>query len=236
MVQPQPILDAGSSVSGRTSRCGMPRPSRRTAIAYSKVTANVAERRSRPLVRSAQISLLDENTESRSSIGGEKPFSSLLSVVADTSMSGKRVDRELKALVARRGRPRTIVSDNARSSPRTPPVPDAWLKASPGIISLRQADADRLLRELQRRHARRDLHVTLFLNLRHTRAKLPTWATDYKTERPRSGLGYLTPAVKAALLTATGDRLRNPDQVRPSPVARVAPDGVSTRQDLIATG
>ena len=35
-----------------------------------------------------------------------------LIAVADTSISGKRVVRELTALVARRGRPRTIVSDN----------------------------------------------------------------------------------------------------------------------------
>ena len=35
-----------------------------------------------------------------------------LLAVADTSISGKRVVRELTALVARRGRPRTIISDN----------------------------------------------------------------------------------------------------------------------------
>ena len=35
-----------------------------------------------------------------------------LLAVADTSISGKRVVRELMGLVARRGRPRTIVSDN----------------------------------------------------------------------------------------------------------------------------
>lgn len=80
------------------------------------------------------------------------------------------------------------------------------------------------------------LNKTLFLGLRHVRAKLATWATDYNTERPHSGLGYLTPAAKAALLAATGDRLRNPDQLRRSTVAPSAPDGVSTGQALIAFG
>ena len=42
------------------------------------------------------------------------------------------------------------------------------------------------------------LNETLVLGLRHARAKLATWATDYNTERPHSGLGYLTPAAKAA--------------------------------------
>ncbi len=96
------------------------------------------------------------------------------------------------------------------------------------------------------------LNETLFLGLRHpsachptklrlawplassARAKLASWATDYNTERPHSGLGYLTSAAQAAHLTATGDRLRNPDQLRRSPVA--PPDGVSTGQALIAAG
>ena len=33
-------------------------------------------------------------------------------VVADTSLSGVRVGRELDVIIARRGRPRSIVSDN----------------------------------------------------------------------------------------------------------------------------
>ncbi|RYH05050.1 DDE-type integrase/transposase/recombinase, partial [Tropicimonas sp. IMCC6043] len=35
-----------------------------------------------------------------------------LALVADTSLSGLRVIRELTAITARRGRPRSIVSDN----------------------------------------------------------------------------------------------------------------------------
>ena len=38
-----------------------------------------------------------------------------LAAVHDTSISGVRVARELAALIARRGKPGTIVSDNAPS-------------------------------------------------------------------------------------------------------------------------
>ena len=38
------------------------------------------------------------------------------------------------------------------------------------------------------------LNETLFLGLRHARAKLASWAADYNTERPHSRLGYLKPA------------------------------------------
>jgi putative transposase len=35
-----------------------------------------------------------------------------LALVADTSLSGNRVARELDAVIAARGRPKTVVSDN----------------------------------------------------------------------------------------------------------------------------
>ena len=35
-----------------------------------------------------------------------------LALIADTSLGGRRVVRELDAVIARRGRPRTVVSDN----------------------------------------------------------------------------------------------------------------------------
>ena len=35
-----------------------------------------------------------------------------LALVVDTSLSGRRVVRELDALIAQRGRPSTVVSDN----------------------------------------------------------------------------------------------------------------------------
>ncbi len=42
-----------------------------------------------------------------------------LPLVADTSLSGPRVARELDRMIEKRGKPKMIVSDNAVSSPAT---------------------------------------------------------------------------------------------------------------------
>lgn len=74
-----------------------------------------------------------------------------LCLVADTSISGRRVARELDALVARRGRPAAIVSDNG-----TELTSMAILQWSQEhgvewpLHRARQADAERLCGELQR--------------------------------------------------------------------------------------
>ena len=160
-----------------------------------------------------------------------------LLAVADTSISGKRVVRELTALVARRGRPRTIVSDNGTEFTSNAVL--AWCEAESvawHYIAPGKPMQNAFCESFNGRMRDELLNETLFLGLRHARAKLASWATDYNTERPHSGLGYLTPAAQAALLTATGDRLRNPDQLRRSPVAPSAPDGISTGKALITAG
>jgi putative transposase len=80
------------------------------------------------------------------------------------------------------------------------------------------------------------LNETLFFGLDHARAKICAWVSDYNHRRPHSSLGYATPAEYGANLTATGDRLRNPDQLRRSPVATSAPSGVSNPGTLVAAG
>src|ERR1700737_3359767 len=50
----------------------------------------------------------------------------------------------------------------------------------------------------------------------------------YNGQRPHSALGYLTPAAYAANLTATWDRLRNPDPLPPYDSALTAPGGGKT--------
>ena len=54
------------------------------------------------------------------------------------------------------------------------------------------------------------LNETLFFNLDQARRKIAAWATYYNSSRPHASLGYLTPVAFAAILTATGDQLRNP--------------------------
>jgi putative transposase len=52
----------------------------------------------------------------------------------------------------------------------------------------------------------------------------------------RSDYSAIGTVANLATLTATGARLRNPDQLRRSPVALTAPQGVSTAEALTATG
>ncbi len=100
-----------------------------------------------------------------------------------------------------------------------------------------QADAERLLRELQRPHARRASQRDACSSISITPGpRSRTGSPTTTSERPHSSLGYLTPAAYAANLTATGDRLRNPDQLRRSPVAPPAPHGVKPAEALIAAG
>jgi putative transposase len=80
------------------------------------------------------------------------------------------------------------------------------------------------------------LNESLFLDLDHARSRIANWIDDYNQRRSHSALGYLTPTVYAANLSATCDRLRNPDRLRRSPVAPPASHGVKPAETLIAAG
>jgi putative transposase len=80
------------------------------------------------------------------------------------------------------------------------------------------------------------LNESLFFDLDDARAKIAGWVANYNLQRPHSSLGYLTPAAYAANLTATDDRLRNPDQLRRWPVALPAPHGAQSAEALITAG
>ena len=80
------------------------------------------------------------------------------------------------------------------------------------------------------------LNETLFFDLEDAKTKIAAWVADYNGERPHSSLRYQTPAAYAATFTATDDRLRNPDQLRRSPVAPPPPQGVQNPETLTAAG
>jgi putative transposase len=143
-----------------------------------------------------------------------------LLALPDTSISGRRVARELTALLERRGRPGVIVSDNGTEFTSNAMLAWAqgngvsWHFIAPGKPmqnGICEAFNGRMRDEL--------LNETLFYDLDHARSVVARWTTAYNQTRPHSALGYLTPAVYAANLTATCDRLRNPDQLRRSHVA-----------------
>lgn len=60
-----------------------------------------------------------------------------LALVADTSLSGRRLTRELDAVIARRGKPRTIVSDNGTEMTSMAVLDWCQTRTSTGITSRR---------------------------------------------------------------------------------------------------
>jgi putative transposase len=160
-----------------------------------------------------------------------------LAAVADTSISGKRVARELTALIEKRGKPGMIVSDNGTEL--TSKAILAWCaehRIDWHYIAPGRPMQNGFCESFNGRMRDELLNETLFFGLDHARQAIGSWADDYNAERPHSSLGYQTPAAYAATFTATGARLRNPDQLRRAPVALTTPQGVSTAEALIAAG
>ena len=125
-----------------------------------------------------------------------------LALVADTSLSGARVVRELDAVIRQRGRPDTIVSDNGTEYTSNAVLAWAddtgvgWHYIAPGKPQqngFNESFNGRLRDEL--------LNETLFRSLPHARAVLEAWRRDYNERRPHSKLGWLTPQAYAEALT-----------------------------------
>ncbi len=140
-----------------------------------------------------------------------------LAAIPDTSISGKRVVRELtcNAVLG-------WCSDHKIN----------WHYIAPGrpmqngfVESFNGRMRDELLNE------------TMFRNLAHARIVIRDWAHDYNTNRPHSALGYDTPEAFAKHLISETDCLATPleSSARRS-VAKSAPNGVSTRKALIQAG
>jgi len=160
-----------------------------------------------------------------------------LAAIPDTSISGKRVARELTALVARHGRPKLIVSDNGTEFTSNAILLWArqsgveWHYIAPGRPmqnGICEAFNGRMRDEL--------LNETLFRDLDHARSAVARWVVDYNDHRPHSALGYLTPRAFASTFTATDDRLRNPDQLRRSTVAHPAHQRQTHPRTLASAG
>ncbi|AZY93650.1 IS3 family transposase [Paracoccus sp. Arc7-R13] len=161
-----------------------------------------------------------------------------LAAIPDTSISGRRVARELSALIERRGKPGIIVSDNGTELTSNAILRWCsenrveWHYIAPGkpmqngfVESFNGRMRDELLNE------------TMFRNLAHARVLISAWATDYNTERPHSALGYETPADYARTLTTAIARpaARDESSARRA-IAQPAPIGVNNPWTPVAAG
>jgi putative transposase len=122
-----------------------------------------------------------------------------LRAVLDTSISGKRVVRELADLIAERGAPKMIVSDNGTELTSNAVL--AWsgeTRVEWHYIAPGKPTQNGFVESFNGRMRDELLNETLFFTVRQARSILARWVDDYNTERPHSSLGYATPAAFAA--------------------------------------
>ena len=158
-----------------------------------------------------------------------------LALVADTSISGIRVARELDRLLAQCGKPRMIVSDNGTELTSNAILrwaddyKVAWHYIAPGK-PVQNAFAESFIGRL------RDelLNETLFRSLPHARALLETWRIDYNTNRPHSRLGWMSPTTYAVQRRSAA--LRSIDGSAPRTAAITAQQSITERQTPIVAG
>jgi putative transposase len=163
-----------------------------------------------------------------------------LTLVADTSLSGVRVGRELDAIIAQRGIPQTIVSDNGteftsmavlRWSQETG---IGWHYIAPG-----KPTQNAFIESFNGRLRDELLNETLFSSLDHAREAMADWKDDYNTVRPHSAIGNVPPAIYAKLsdtVMQPGGSLEQPWGSAPHPVASPSRQGSNGLQALLPAG
>ena len=118
-----------------------------------------------------------------------------LALIADTSLSGLRVVRELDAIIRWRGRPATIVSDNGTEL--TSMAVLRWCQQS-GVewhyIAPGKPTQNAFVESFNGRFRDECLNDTLYSTLSEARSTISSWREDYNQHRPHSALGNITPA------------------------------------------
>ena len=163
-----------------------------------------------------------------------------LALVADTSLSGQRVGRELDAVIAERGKPATCVSDNGTEL--TSMAILRWSQQS-GVewhyIAPGKPQQNAFIESFNGRLRDELLNETLFASLAHARAALAEWRLDYNTVRPHSSIGNLSPADYAKLSVPASQRdgtLRSSGGFAPHPVAASSLLGSNGQPTLLIRG
>jgi len=130
-----------------------------------------------------------------------------LALVADTSLSGARVARELDVVLARRGRPKTCISDNGTEL--TSMAILRW-QQDHGVdwhyIQPGKPQQNAFVESFIGRLRDECLNETAFSSLSEARLLLAEWRTDYNQVRPHSALANRSPEEfrQHTLATAAG--------------------------------
>jgi putative transposase len=161
-----------------------------------------------------------------------------LALVADSSLSGARVARELDRLITERSRPGMIVSDNG--SELTSNAILAWAEQTQvewHYIAPGKPMQNAFIESFNGRLRDELLNETLFTSLAQTRIALACWRADYNGTRPHSQLGWKTPSEFAAIFHPRRDlALRSANGSAPAPVAHTAPQGNQSSRSELSLG
>jgi putative transposase len=161
-----------------------------------------------------------------------------LGLIADTSISGRRVARELDDMIRQWGPPSTIVSDNGTELTSNAILSWAddtgvgWHYIAPG-----KPQQNGVIESFNGRLRDELLNETLFRSLPHARAVLEAWRRDYNETRPHSKLGWMTPRAYATSIggdPGRGAALRQGSA--PRPLATQQTEGSNQPRPLVPTG
>ena len=117
-----------------------------------------------------------------------------LALVADTSLSGLRLTRELNAVIKHRGKPKTIVSDNGTEM--TSMAVLQWCqntKIEWHYIAPGKPQQNAFVESFNGSFRDECLNETLFSSLDEARQKITEWKEDYNQIRPHSSLDNMAP-------------------------------------------
>lgn len=117
-----------------------------------------------------------------------------LDIEADTSLGGLRVVRVLENIIAARGVPSEIVSDNGPEfTSRAVLAWAGWMKIRWRYIEPGKPTQNAFVESFNGRFRDECLSMQWFLTLDEAREEIKTWKNDYNQERPHSSLGYISP-------------------------------------------
>jgi putative transposase len=163
-----------------------------------------------------------------------------LTLVADTSLSGTRTARELDAVISRRGKPRSIVSDNGTELTSVAIL--TWCQET-GVewhyIAPGKPTQNAFIESFNGRLRDELLNETLFASLAHARVALADWKDDYNDFRPHSAIGNMPPSIYAKLSDPEMQRDGSLELVwgsAPRPVASPSQHGSNGAQTLASLG
>ena len=131
-----------------------------------------------------------------------------LALEVDTGFASRRVTRVLEGIIAHRGRPQAIRSDNGPEFTSRHYL--SW--ALEWKVDLRHIQPGKPIQNahVESFHGRlreECLHVSWFKNLFDARKKVSAWKMEYNEQRPHSSLGYRTPAEFASVaLNSSGGK------------------------------